>query len=129
MTAIIVFALGTASYFLFAYLLTRVLDAFLLWNSGEALTARRTTQSLAGFMTMLSLLAVVLLPKNAALAALSIPGVYGGLVLSMFVEGQSHGPGDPYSWLLFAAPINFLFYYGLILIIEKNFPSFLRWTR
>ena len=80
-------------------------------------------------MTMLSLLAVVLLPKSATFAALSIPGVYGGLVLSMLVEGRSHGPGDPYSWLLFAAPINFLFYYGLLRIIEKNFPSFLRWTR
>jgi hypothetical protein len=129
MSAIIVFALGTISYFLFAYLLTRIVDRFLLWNSGEALTARRATQSLAGFMTMLSLLAVVLLPKNATFAALSIPGVYGGLVLSMLVEGRSHGPGDPYSWLLFAAPINFLFYYVLIRIIEKSFPSFLSWTR
>lgn len=126
MRAILVFVLGTVGYFLLAYLLTRILNKFVLWNSGEMLTARRATQSLAGFMTLVSLLPVVLLPKNGAFAALLIPGAYGGLVLSMLVGGQSHGPGDPYSWLLFAVPIDFLFYYGLVRIFEQTFPSFVR---
>lgn len=74
-------------------------------------------------MTIFSLVAVVLLPKSAFLAGLAIPGAYAGLVLSMLLGGESHGPGDPYSWLLFAAPINFFFYYALVRVVGKNFPS------
>jgi hypothetical protein len=35
---------------------------------------------------------------------LALPGAYAGLILSMLLTGNRLGPGDPYSWLLFAAP-------------------------
>jgi hypothetical protein len=43
----------------------------------------------------------------------------------MLLTGNRHGPGDPYSWLLFAAPINFFFYYGIVRVVAKRFPSLL----
>jgi hypothetical protein len=74
-------------------------------------------------MTILSLLTVVLVPNKASLAPLGFPGWYAGVILSMLLTGNRHGPGDPYSWLLFAAPINFFFYYGIVRVVGKRFPS------
>jgi hypothetical protein len=91
----------------------------------ESSPVRRSPTLLASLMTILSLLTVVLVPNKASLAPLGLPGWYAGVILSMLLTGNRHGPGDPYSWLLFAAPINFFFYYGIVRVVAKRFPSLL----
>ena len=125
MKDLLLFVFAILIYFVLAHILTRILKGLILWNSGESLTVQRSIQIVAGFMTIFSLVLVVLLPKRASFAPLALPGVYAGLVLSMLLGGERHGPGDPYSWLFFAAPINFFFYYWMVRIVAKYFPSIL----
>lgn len=124
MKDLVLFVFAILIYFVLAHILTRILKGLILWNSGESLTVQRSIQIVAGFMTIFSLAVVILLPKRASFAPLALPGPFMGLVLSMLLAGERHGPGDPYSWSLFAAPINFFFYYWIVRIIAKRFPSF-----
>ena len=123
MRDILLFVLAILIYFVLAHILTRILKGLILWNFGESLTVRRSIQITAGLMTIFSLIVVVLVPNRASFATLALPGPYMGVVLSMLLFGGRHGPGDPYSWSLFAAPINFFFYYWVVRIVAKYFPS------
>jgi hypothetical protein len=83
---------------------------------------RSSVRIVSGFMTACSLAVVVVFPKFTN-PVVAMPGVYVGLVLSMLLGGQRHGPGDPYSWMLFAAPTNFVLYYWVVRLVAKRFPS------
>jgi hypothetical protein len=48
---------------------------------------------IGSFMTIFSLVAVVLLKK----ASLAMPGVYAGQIVAMLLGGERHGPLDPWS--------------------------------
>jgi hypothetical protein len=85
----------------------------------QSSTLQESVMIIAVLMALLSLGAVVLLKKPL----LAMPGVYVGLVLSMLLGGERHGPGDPYSWMLFAAPINFFLYYPVVRAVARSFPS------
>jgi hypothetical protein len=76
---------------------------------------------IACFMTIFSLVAVVLLKK----ASLAMPGVYAGLIVAMLLGGERHGPGDPWSWTLIAAPVNSFLYYWIVRAVAKRYPSLL----
>jgi hypothetical protein len=106
-------------YFSISY----VLNLFYRWmfplQLSQSSTLKESITVIAVLMALLSLGAVVLLKKPL----LAMPGVYVGLVLSMLLGGESHGPGDPYSWMLFAAPINFFLYYGVVRVVARSFPA------
>jgi predicted permease len=107
-------------YFLISYVLSLLYRWMFPLKSAQSSTVKESIIVIAVFMTILSLGAVVFLKKPL----LAMPGVYVGLVLSMLLGGERHGPGDPYTWSLFAAPINFFLYYGLVRVAAKHFPSF-----
>jgi hypothetical protein len=54
---------------------------------------RRPALIIGSFMTIFSLVAVVLLKK----ASLAMPGVYAGQIVAMLLGGERHGPLDPWS--------------------------------
>jgi hypothetical protein len=118
MKDLLLFVFAILIYFSLACVFNRILKMWFLSKAPESSTVR-STKIIAGFMTIFSLVAVVLLKK----APLMLPGPYVGLVLSMLLAGERHGPGDPYSWSLIAAPINFFFYYWVVRIVAKYFPS------
>jgi|GEM_PF-5568172 len=119
MKDLLLFVLAIVIYFSLAYMLNRIFQACFPPKSPGSSTVHGSILTVAGLMTVSSLVASVLLKK----APLGMPGVYMGFVLSMLLGGESHGPGDPYSWSLIAAPINFFFYYGIVRIIARYFPS------
>ena len=119
MKDLLLFVSAVLIYFSLAYGLYRIYE----WNfysKEEGESARKNSILIvSSLMTACSLAVVVVFNKPM----LAMPGVYVGLVLSMLVGGQSHGPGDPYSWMLFAAPTNFILYYWIVRFVAKRFPS------
>jgi hypothetical protein len=118
--ALILFALAILVYFFIAYILNLLYQLMFPLKSPQSSMLQESVTIISVLMTILSLGTVVLLKKPF----LAMPGVYVGLVLSMLLGGQHHGPGDPYSWLLFAAPVNFFLYYPMVRTVAKRFPSF-----
>jgi hypothetical protein len=124
MQGFLLFIFANTLYLLLGYGFSYIVR-WLFPSRPESSPVRRSPTLLASLMTILSLLTVVLVPNKASLAPLGLPGWYAGVILSMLLTGNRHGPGDPYSWLLFAAPINFFFYYGIVRVVAKRFPSLL----
>jgi hypothetical protein len=122
MQGFLLFIFANTLYLLLGYGFSYIVR-WLFPSRPESSPVRRSPTLLASLMTILSLLTVVLVPNKASLAPLGLPGWYAGVILSMLLTGNRHGPGDPYSWLLFAAPINFFFYYGIVRVVGKRFPS------
>jgi len=87
-------------------------------QSENSSSVRESIMVISVLMTIFSLGAVVLLNRPL----LAIPGVYVGLILSTVLGGGRHGPADPYSWSLFAAPTNFFLYYWIVQAVAKRFP-------
>jgi hypothetical protein len=106
-------------YFSLAYGLCRIYRFCFYANSRDESSRQSSILIISGLMTACSLAVVVVFEKPF----LAMPGVYVGLVMSMLLGGERHGPGDPYSWMLFAAPSNFILYYGAVRIVAKRFPS------
>lgn len=117
MASLIIFLFAIIVYYLLALALTRGLKAWFFPQARGPLAVRNSALIVPIFMTVFSLIAVVCFKK----AALAMPGVYLGLVMSMILGGQHHGPGDPYSWSLITAAINYPFYYGLSWVFAKYF--------
>jgi hypothetical protein len=46
-----------------------------------------------------------------------MPGVFIGMVVSMFIGGSAHGPTSRFLWLPFAIGVNLCFYYILSLLL------------
>jgi hypothetical protein len=124
MQGFLLFIFSNTLYLLLGYGFSYIVR-WLFPSRPKSSPVRRSPTLLASLMTILSLLTVVLVPNKASLAPLGLPGWYAGVILSMLLTGNRHGPGDPYSWLLFAAPINFFFYYGIVRVVAKRFPSLL----
>jgi hypothetical protein len=116
----ILFVSAILFYFFLACAFNRVLRlGFPSKSSAGSSSLRRSVLTIASFMTILSLVAVVLLQK----AFLAMPGVYAGLIVAMLLGGEGHGPGDPWSWTLIAAPVNFFLYYWIVRAFAKRYPS------
>lgn len=125
MKDLLLFVSAILIYFCLSYGLYRIYE----WNfcSKEEDEASRKNSILivSGLMTACSLAVVLVFNKPM----LAMPGVYIGLVLSMLVGGQRHGPGDSYSWMLFAAPTNFILYYWIVRFVAKRFPPLFSLSR
>jgi hypothetical protein len=120
MSALLLIAAAILIYFFTAYTLNLLYRWMFPLKAPQTSTVQESIMVISALMTALSLGAVVLLKKPL----LAMPGVYVGLVLSMLLGGQRHGPGDPYSWSLFAALVNFFLYYPMVRTVAKRFPSF-----
>ena len=119
MKALLLVIVAIIIYFSISYLLNLLYRWMFPLKSPQSSTLQESITIIAVLMTIFSLGTVVLLKKPL----LAMPGVYVGLVLSMLLGGEHHGPGDPYSWSLIAAPINFCLYYCLVRLLAKYFPS------
>jgi hypothetical protein len=106
-------------YFSLFYGLYRIYKLCFYSNARDESSRRSSILAVSGLMTACSLAVVVVFPKPF----LAMPGVYVGLVMSMLLGGQRHGTGDAYSWMLFAAPTNFVLYYWVVRLAAKRFPS------
>lgn len=124
MKGLVLFVLEVLVYFASAYALNLVYKWMFPSKPPGTPTVRQSTIVIAVLMTCLSLGIMVFLNRPDLTGPGAMPGSYVGLVLSMLLGGQSHGPGDPYSWLLFAAPTNFFLYYWAVGAVARRLPNF-----
>jgi hypothetical protein len=68
---------------------------------------------LAVVLSTLSMLGLLLLQRPYV----AMPGVFIGMVVSMFIGGSAHGPTSRFLWLPFAIGVNLCFYYILSLLL------------
>jgi ABC-type tungstate transport system substrate-binding protein len=119
MKDLLLFVSAILIYFSLSYGLYRIYKLNFCSDTQDESSRRSSARVVSGLMTACSLAAAVVFQKPL----LAMPGVYVGLVLSMLLGGERHGPGDPYSWMLFAAPTNFVLYYWVVRLVAKRFPS------
>ena len=122
MKDLLLFVSAILIYFSLSYGLYRIYKLNFYSDTQDESSRRSSVRIVSGFMTACSLVVVVVFP-NFTNPVVAMPGVYVGLVLSMLLGGQRHGPGDQYSWMLFAAPTNFVLYYWVVRLVAKRFPS------
>ena len=122
MKDLLLFVSAILIYFSLSYGLYRIYKLNFYSDTQDESSRRSSVRIVSGCMTACSLAVVVVFP-NFTNPVVAMPGVYVGLVLSMLLGGQRHGPGDSYSWMLFAAPTNFALYYWVARLVAKRFPS------
>jgi hypothetical protein len=67
----------------------------------------------AAVLSTFSMLGLLLLQRPYV----AMPGVFIGMVVSMFIGGGAHGPTSQFLWLPFAIGVNLCFYYILSLLL------------
>jgi Kef-type K+ transport system membrane component KefB len=120
MKDLLLFVSAILVYFALAYGLYRIYRWNFISNAQDESSRQSSILVVSGLMTACSLAVVLAFNKPF----LAMPGAYAGLVMSMLLGGERHGPGDQYSWMLFAAPTNFVLYYWLVRTVAKRFPTF-----
>jgi hypothetical protein len=106
----LVFFVSLLAYYVVTLAMTGLLrrkPAFILQSYSQ-----QSLISMSVAMSALSLATLAVLQRPEV----AMPGVFGGILVSMAVSGTAHGPSQRYLWIFFALIINAGFYFALFRI-------------
>jgi hypothetical protein len=101
-----------AGYYALAFIGLRFLGA----TRQSTLPAYSTRTLLIASVAMAASSLVVL--TTLRVPEVAMPGVFGGILVSMAFGGSPHGPSNPHLWMPFGFVINALFYYILWRVLQ-----------